>query len=265
MLTVISPAKSLDYDTPAHVSANTEPMRMKDSAMLIKGLKKLSVAQVSSLMSISDELAALNVARFAHWKPTLLDEQVRARSKQAVLAFNGDVYDGLSARSLSAAQLDYAQDHLRILSGLYGSLRPLDLMQAYRLEMGTRLANSKGKNLYAFWGDSVTEMLNQQIIQSGAKYLVNLASEEYFKVVRPKLLTVPVITPVFEDYKESATGRGQFKVMSFFAKRARGAMARFILTKKLKTPNSLYAFDTDGYRFEPEVSTATKLVFRRTN
>ena len=254
MLIVLSPAKTLDYDTPAHTDVSTKPDFVKRSAELIDILRRQSPAQIASLMKISDKLATLNVNRYAEWSTRF----TAANSKQAMLAFNGDVYEGLNAATMSAVQLQYAQAHLRILSGLYGLLRPLDLMQPYRLEMGTRLANPAGKDLYAFWGDEVTQALNRQIAETGATALVNLASEEYFKVVRPALLDVPVVTPVFLDWKD-----GKYKVISFHAKRARGLMARYATEKAIVRPQQLKKFDTAGYAFDESGSNESTWVFKR--
>lgn len=254
MLIVLSPAKSLDYDTPATTDVFSLPAFIDDAAELIDVLKAFSPAQLASLMGISDPLAMLNVGRFASWSRTFTTQN----AKQAVLAFNGDVYEGLAAPTLDARRMEYVQSHIRILSGLYGVLRPLDLMQPYRLEMGTRLANPRGKDLYAFWGPRVTEALNEEIRLRKSTCLVNLASEEYFKVVKPKLLGAEVITPVFEDWKG-----GRYKVISFHAKRARGLMARYAALEGISDPEKLKAFDSEGYAFDPGVSGATSWVFRR--
>lgn len=254
MLIVLSPAKTLDYDTPAATAEYSLPDFIEHSAELIETLKTLSPAQVSSLMDISDTLAVLNVTRYASWSRKFTKKNAR----QAILAFNGDVYEGLDAASLSAKQLDYAQSHIRILSGLYGVLRPLDLMQPYRLEMGTRLANPRGKNLYAFWGNLATETLNAAMAKQKSKVLVNLASEEYFKVVKPKLLSADIINPVFEDWKG-----GKYKIISFYAKRARGMMARYAALKGITQPEKLKAFDMEGYAFVDGASTERDWVFRR--
>jgi cytoplasmic iron level regulating protein YaaA (DUF328/UPF0246 family) len=254
MLIVLSPAKSLDYDTPPSTDLHTQPDFIARSAELIEVLKQQSPAQISTLMGISDQLAALNVDRYASWSRKF----TTSNSKQAVLAFNGDVYEGLDAASLSARQLDYVQSHIRILSGLYGALRPLDLMQPYRLEMGTRLANPRGKDLYAFWGDEVTKTLNAELAGHKSPVLVNLASEEYFKVVKPKLLTAQVVSPVFEDWKG-----GKYKIISFYAKRARGLMARYAALKNISQPERLKGFDLDGYAFDESASSASSWVFRR--
>lgn len=254
MLIVLSPAKSLDYETPANTEINTKPDFIKRSAELISILRDYSPDQIGSLMRISDPLAALNANRFAEWSSKF----TLKNSKQAMLAFNGDVYDGLNASSLNAKQIAYMQSNVRILSGLYGSLRPLDLMQPYRLEMGTRLANPAGKDLYAFWGDTVTHALNDVIAEQESAALINLASEEYFKVVKPGLLKVPVITPVFHDWKN-----GQYKIISFYAKRARGLMARYAAMKGLVRPQALKNFDLDGYLYDEATSTERSWVFKR--
>ncbi|WP_019141116.1 peroxide stress protein YaaA [Noviherbaspirillum massiliense] len=254
MLIVLSPAKTLDYETPAHTALHTKPDFIEHSAELIAILRTLSPAQIGSLMGISDALAALNATRYATWSPRFTKEN----AKQAILAFNGDVYEGLDAPSMSAKQLDFAQAHIRILSGLYGVLRPLDLMQPYRLEMGTRLANARGKDLYAFWGELPTAALNKALVENKSSALVNLASEEYFKAVKPGLLAVPVVTPVFEDWKN-----GKYKIISFYAKRARGMMARYAAEHGITRPGQLKEFDSEGYRFEERASSGNCWVFRR--
>lgn len=256
MIIVLSPAKSLDYETPPHVSTHTVPQFVDDAAELIDGLRELSPAQVGSLMSISDQLAALNVTRYADWNARF----DTSNAKQAVLAFNGDVYEGLAARTLSATQLDFAQKHLRILSGLYGVLRPLDLLQPYRLEMGTRFANKRGRDLYAFWGERVTQTINASLAEHAEtrRVLVNLASEEYFKVIKRRLVAAPVITPVFEDWKS-----GKYKIISFYAKRARGLMARYAIERGVTDVQQLKDFDSEGYAFDHTVSNDALWVFRR--
>jgi cytoplasmic iron level regulating protein YaaA (DUF328/UPF0246 family) len=252
MLIVLSPAKSLDLDSPPTTDHATTPRFIDRAAELIQVLKTYSPAQVGELMSISDPLAVLNVTRYADWHPD------HAPARQAVMSFDGDVYTGLDARSLDAQALDYVQGRVRILSGLYGVLRPLDRMHPYRLEMGTRLQNPRGKDLYAFWGESVTGALNADLQEAGAGALVNLASEEYFKSVKPKLLDVPVITPVFEDWKN-----GKYKIISFFAKRARGMMARYAAENGITDPAQLKDFDVDGYAFDEAASKERSWVFRR--
>jgi len=254
MLIVLSPAKTLDYDTPATTEVHSLPDFIDDSADLIDTLKVMSPSQVASLMRISDPLAVLNVARFGSWSRKFTS----LNAKQAILAFNGDVYEGLDAPTLGSGQLAYAQSHIRILSGLYGVLRPLDLMQPYRLEMGTRLATSRGKDLYAFWGAKVTESLNASMSLRQSQTLVNLASEEYFKVVKPKGLNAKIITPVFEDWKA-----GRYKIISFYAKRARGLMARYAAVRGITQAERLQSFDAEGYAFDATASTDVNWVFRR--
>lgn len=260
MLIVLSPAKSLDYETPPQVRDHTLPAFVEDSAELIEGLRKLSHAQLSQLMDISEALAVLNANRYADWSTHFTPDN----SKQALLAFNGDVYEGLSAHTMGAEDLDYAQRHVRILSGLYGLLRPLDWMQPYRLEMGTRLSNARGKDLYTFWGGRITEVLNQLLVEQAEPVLVNLASEEYFKSVKPALLNARIINPVFEDWKGGADGK--YKIISFYAKRARGLMARYAIDQRVGDKvgvEQLKAFNVEGYVFDGQVSTETKWVFRR--
>ncbi|SFD98192.1 peroxide stress protein YaaA [Massilia yuzhufengensis] len=252
MLIVLSPAKSLDLDSPSTTRKHSLPDFIPQAAELVEVLRGHSPAQVAELMDLSDTLAMLNVSRYAHW------DADHAKARQAIMSFNGDVYGGFDARTLAPKEIDYAQRHVRILSGLYGLLRPLDRMHPYRLEMGTRLKNPRGNNLYAFWGDTVTEALNDQIAATRAKALVNLASEEYFKSVKPKLLAAPVINPVFEDWKN-----GKYKIISFFAKRARGLMARYAAQHAIKDPNKLKGFDVDGYAFDSAASSERDWVFRR--
>lgn len=252
MLIVLSPAKSLDLETPPTTSLHSTPDFLDHSAQLIARMRQFSPAEVGSLMGISDALSALNVARYASWTPQLDD------ARQAIMAFNGDVYAGFEARSLQPAQLDYAQSRVRILSGLYGLLRPLDLIHPHRLEMGTRLSTARGKDLYAFWGDTITNGLNRTAKEQGAKVLVNLASEEYFKSVKPRQLDVPVIAPVFEDWKN-----GKYKIISFYAKRARGMLARYAAVNQIRDPEQLKQFDVDGYAYVPQASNDTSWVFRR--
>ena len=254
MLMVLSPAKTLDYESPLTTDAHTVPDFIPRSAELITVLRDKSPAEIGNLMQISDPLAQLNTARYASWTKKFSFDNAR----QAVLAFNGDVYEGLDARSLNEKQLSWAQDHVRILSGLYGLLRPLDLMQPYRLEMGTRLQTKRGKDLYAFWGDELTGKLSETLKSLKSKALVNLASEEYFKAVHADDLPVPVIAPVFEDWKG-----GKYKIISFHAKRARGLMARYAIEKKITAPEKLQAFDAEGYAFAPAASDDTRWVFRR--
>jgi len=252
MLLVLSPAKSLDLDTPSPAQHHTLPDFTDRASQLIGVLRDLTPGQVGELMHISDALSVLNVGRYASWTAD------HAEGHQAVMAFDGDVYAGLDARSLAPGAIDFAQRHLRILSGLYGLLRPLDLIHPYRLEMGTRLANPGGANLYTFWGETITRALNAQLAETGSTALVNLASEEYFKSVKPKLLDAPVITPVFEDWKN-----GKYKIISFFAKRARGMMARYAIENGMTDPEQLKDFDVDGYAFVAAESKERQWVFRR--
>jgi len=252
MIIVLSPAKTLDFATPAPAAEFTQPEFLVQSQLLVKRLRGFSLAELGRLMHISDALAALNAKRYVDWAPA------PDNAKPALFAFNGDVYDGLAAATLAKPALRFAQGHLRILSGLYGLLRPLDLIQPYRLEMGTPLANERGADLYAFWGERIVAALNAVLREARAPVLVNLASQEYFKSVPLKKLAVPVITPVFEDWSG-----GRFKVLSFYAKRARGRMARLALEKRLKRAEGLQAFSDEGYAFAAEASTATRWVFRR--
>ena len=254
MLFLLSPAKSLNYDTPSTVTHPSTPQFVARSAELIELLRPQTEAQIASLMNLSAPLAALNVARYAAWRPRFTAKN----SKPAVLAFNGDVYEGLNAASLNDADLAWAQQHVAILSGLYGVLRPLDRMQPYRLEMGTPLHNPRGKDLYAFWGDTIAPHLNKHLATEPAPVVVNLASQEYFKAVRRKALKARVIDCVFEDWKN-----GQYKVISFFAKRARGLMARHAIARRVRTPAGLKTFDADGYAFDAAVSAPDRFVFRR--
>ena len=255
VLFLLSPAKSLDYDTPLPAGLpHTLPAFVPDAQRLIAVLREKSPQEIASLMSISDPLAALNVARYAAWTPCF----TAANSRQAVMAFNGDVYEGLQARSLSPEDLEWAQAHVAILSGLYGVLRPLDWMQPYRLEMGTRLATDAGANLYQFWGARIAEHLNQRLAADATPVVVNLASQEYFKSVDRKVLKARVIECVFEDHKA-----GQYKIISFYAKRARGLMARWAIQQRVSVPRQLEQFDLEGYAFHPPSSEPQRLVFRR--
>lgn len=254
MLIVLSPAKSLDYKTPAKVKTPTLPEFVTESAKLIADLKKLAPQEVAELMGLSDQLATLNVGRYRDWSKKFTEEN----SKPAIYAFDGDVYDGFDVKSLSPKAVEFAQDHIRILSGLYGALRPLDLMQPYRLEMGTVFKNARGKDLYAFWGERVTESLKKILERQKKPVLLNLASEEYFKVLQPKKLDCPVIAPVFQDEKD-----GKYKIISFYAKRARGLMARYVVENRITEPTDLKGFNLDGYKYSPSESTPEKPVFRR--
>jgi cytoplasmic iron level regulating protein YaaA (DUF328/UPF0246 family) len=254
MLIVLSPAKSLDYKTPVKVKAPTLPEFVSESAKLIAGLKKLVPQDVAKLMGLSDQLATLNVGRYRDWSKKFTEEN----SKPAIYAFDGDVYDGFDVKSLDAKSVQFAQDHIRILSGLYGALKPLDLMQPYRLEMGTAFKNAKGKDLYAFWGNRVTDSIKKVLEKQKKPVLLNLASEEYFKVLQPKDLDCPVIAPVFQDAKD-----GKYKIISFYAKRARGLMARYVVENRITDPADLKDFNLDGYKYYAAESKVDKPVFRR--
>jgi cytoplasmic iron level regulating protein YaaA (DUF328/UPF0246 family) len=254
MLFLLSPAKSLDYDTPPQVATHTPALFARRSAELIAVLREKTPQQIGELMKLSDNLASLNVARYQAWSPRFTAKN----SKQAVLAFDGDVYGGLDAKTLSEAQLDWAQQHVCILSGLYGVLRPLDRMQPYRLEMGTALAVGEADNLYQFWGTKIAAYLNRRAAADTSPVVINLASEEYFKVVDRRALKPRVVSCVFEEYKG-----GKYKIISFNAKRARGLMLRYAIEKKVATVRKLEGFDAEGYRFDPAVSTPDRLVFRR--
>jgi uncharacterized protein len=257
MLFLLSPAKTLDYDTPVPAAlreATTRPKYSDRAAELIGLLKRKSSAAIARLMDLSNDLASLNVARYAAWSPRHTERNARP----AAWAFDGDVYDGLAAKTLRLEDWLWAQRHVVILSGLYGALRPLDKLQPYRLEMGTALANPQGRDLYAYWGDILAEHLNARARADASPVIVNLASQEYFRAADRKALKPRVIECVFEDWK----GEG-YKVISLFAKRARGAMARFAIQQRIATPAGLEAFDADGYAFDPSVSTAQRMVFRR--
>ena len=254
MLMVISPAKTLDYETAPATDRHTLPRHLERSQELIGILQDKSPQEIAKLMSISDKLAALNVARFGSWSETFTTDN----AKQAVLAFKGDVYTGMQATDFSEEDFDFAQQHLRMLSGLYGVLRPLDLMQPYRLEMGTKLQNPHGKDLYSFWGDDITQCLNQDLADQDDDILLNLASQEYFGAVKPKLLKGRLIEPVFKDQKN-----GQYKIISFHAKKARGLMARYVIKEQLKDPDGLKDFDLNGYRYDEASSGPDQPVFLR--
>lgn len=256
MLIIISPAKTLDYESPLATTRFTQPELLDHSAELMEYCRELTPAQIGSLMKISDKLAGLNAARFAEWQPNFTPQNAR----QAILAFKGDVYTGLHAEDFSEQDFDFAQQHLRMLSGLYGLLRPLDLMMPYRLEMGIKLHNAKGNDLYNFWGDLLTEKLNQQLKEQGDDVLINLASDEYFKAVKPAKLDGQLIKPVFLDEKG-----GKFKVISFYAKKARGLMSRFIIQNQLTQPDQLKDFNLEGYFFDEEKidKSGSELIFKR--
>lgn len=254
MLIVISPAKSLDFKTPPVIEDFTMPEFLNESEKLISRLITLTPKKISALMGISDELGELNFQRFQSWQLPFSPEN----AKQAILAFNGDVYHGLQAATLSEEKLKLAQGKLRILSGLYGVLKPLDLIQPYRLEMGTKLKYYKSKDLYAFWNPSITKKINEAVAESGSNVLVNLASAEYFKSIDRKKLKAILVTPDFKEYKN-----GEYKMISIFAKRARGLMTRFIVENNITDPADLVAFNTEGYAFNSRLSKPENPVFTR--
>lgn len=254
MIIVISPAKTLDFETPPITPEYTQPGFLDDSAQLIDALRKLAPDRIGQLMSISSKLALLNSNRYFAWKRPFTLEN----AKQVIFTFKGDVYIGLDADTMSATELAFAQDHLRILSGLYGVLRPLDLMQPYRLEMGTPFKNPRGNNLYEFWGDKITLVLNQDLKKQQDSVLINLASNEYFQSIQTDKLEARIITPVFKDEKN-----GVYKIISFFAKKARGMMSRYIVRNKLTNPEDIKNFDVAGYRFNEDDSGENEWIFTR--
>lgn len=254
MLAIISPAKTLDYSSATPAFDFSQPQFVPQSEQLIQICRQLSPADIASLMSISDKLAGLNVARFAQWRP----EHHLQNAKAAIYAFKGDVYTGLDVDSLSTEDIHFAQQHLCMLSGLYGLLRPLDLMQPYRLEMGTKLANPKGDDLYAFWGDKITNAIQTRLEQQGDNILINLASDEYYKAVKPQKLEAQIIKPVFLDQKN-----GKYKVISFYAKKARGLMCRYLIQHRLTKVEQLKHFDLAGYWFDESQSSPNEFVFKR--
>ncbi len=254
MLAILSPAKSLDFGPQQWTKKKTQPAFLKDSAVLAAQLKKMTAEELSSLMGISAKLGELNHERYQTWKTPYPS----GAAKQALLAFTGDVYQGFNLDLFQDGDWDFAQDHLRILSGLYGLLKPLDQILPYRLEMGTKLKNDRGKDLYEFWGHSPTDALNKALKKQGDDVLVNLASNEYFGAVKPAALQGRVVTPVFKDYKN-----GKLKIISFFAKRARGMMADFMIRQQLKAVDDLKAFDVAGYGFDTSLSSEDTLVFTR--
>ena len=254
MLIVVSPAKTLDYESPAKTTVATQPDYLDHSQQLINRLRRFSPLDIAELMKVSMKLAELNVERYNTWKKPFSDKN----AKQAVLAFKGDVYTGMQAEGFNSGDFKFAQDHLRILSGLYGLLRPLDLMQAYRLEMGTQLKNDRGRNLYEFWGSTITDGLNQQLKKIKSDCLINLASNEYFKAVKPKELQGEIITPNFKEKKN-----GEYKMIGIYAKKARGMLSRYIIKNRLSDPQDIKAFDEDDYRFNKSLSRGNNWVFTR--
>ncbi|MBF7684879.1 peroxide stress protein YaaA [Acinetobacter sp. B10A] len=254
MLSLISPAKTLDYETALPVDHFTQPQLLDQSAQLIEICRELSATDIAYLMGVSEKIAQLNVARFRDWSSSFDFSNAR----QAIFAFKGDVYMGLDAYSLNPDQLGFAQQHLRMLSGLYGLLRPLDLMMPYRLEMGTKLHNQRGTNLYHFWGDLITQHINQDLDALNSHLLLNLASDEYYKAVQPNKIKADIIRPIFLDQKN-----GQYKIISFYAKKARGLMARFVIDHQVTCIEDLKTFAVDGYYFDAINSSSTELVFKR--
>ena len=254
MITIISPAKTLDFDSKVQTSEHSIPDFLKDSKLLIEELRKLKPSEISELMSVNDNLANLNFERFAKWKTPFNTNN----AKQALLAFKGQVYVGLDAKTFSESDLKFAQDKLRILSGLYGILRPLDLIQPYRLEMGTNLDNPKGKNLYEFWGNKITESINKELGKKENKVLINLSSNEYYRAINHKEIKGDIITPVFKESKGD-----KFKVIAVYAKTARGLMSRFIIKNRIEKPEDIKAFDLDGYLFNQSLSGEKQWVFTR--
>ena len=254
MLALISPAKTLDYESTLPTDHYTLPRLLDQSQQLIDVASQLSATEIAQLMSVSEKIAQLNVARFHDWQADFNFSNAR----QAIFAFKGDVYTGLDAYALADQEIEFAQQHLRMLSGLYGLLRPLDLMMPYRLEMGTKLANPVGANLYAFWGDTITNLINADLAETKSEVLVNIASDEYYKSVNEKKINAEIIKPVFLDQKN-----GKYKVISFYAKKARGLMARYIIENKLEHAEDLKSFNTDGYYFDAESSLKGELVFKR--
>tara|TARA_R110002073_G_scaffold332410_3_gene518370 strand:- start:112320 stop:113237 length:918 start_codon:yes stop_codon:yes gene_type:complete len=254
MLIVVSPAKSLDYETPLPTEKRSKAVFLEEASELVSDLKELSPDDLSGLMGISEQLGLLNFERYQQWSLPFR----KSNARQALFAFKGDVYLGLDAYKFSEDDIGFAQDHLRILSGLYGVLRPLDLMQAYRLEMGTKFANEHGANLYKFWGKKISERLNKQLKTLGSQTLVNLASNEYFKSVDLKALDAKVVTPVFKDWKN-----GKYKIISFFAKKARGRMSAYAIQNRLSSAEDLKSFDWDGYQFVAGEGGDNELLFTR--
>jgi len=254
MLTVSSPAKTLDFVTPPTTNKHTNPEFLDHSSELIQILKKHSPKKLKKLMKISDKLAELNAQRFNDWNLPFTQEN----AKQAILAFKGEVYLGLEAEDLNSRDLTFAQKHLRILSGLYGVLKPLDLIQPYRLEMGAKLKNRAGNDLYQFWGNHLSTAIETELTSHRSRVLVNLASQEYFKSLHGSDLSVKVINPVFKDYSN-----GRYRVLSFFAKKARGFMANYIVRNRINKAEDLKTFDTDGYKFNKTLSNENQWVFSR--
>ena len=250
MITIISPAKTLDFETQSPCEIMSTPHFQKDADYLASKLSKLKPSELGKLMNISAKLAELNAMRYASWK--------NAPLKQAIFAYNGDVYDGLQASTLSLSEIDFAQQNLRIISGLYGLLQPLDAIKPYRIEMGTAFATPKGENLYKYWGERITDQLKKSMKITGDLVLVNLASQEYFAAINTKKLKARIISPSFKD-----KSNGSYAMISFFAKRARGMMSRFIISNTITEPEMLLGFDEGGYHFNHDLSKGDHWVFTR--
>jgi cytoplasmic iron level regulating protein YaaA (DUF328/UPF0246 family) len=255
MLITISPAKTLDYETPPVTTTHSKPAFLKQSRNLVNNLRNYSAMDLAELMKLSMKLSQLNFDRYHNWKTPF----TLKNAKQAALAMKGDVYSGLDAETLDEEGFNFAQQHLRILSGLYGVLRPLDLMQPYRLEMGTKLPNEQGKDLYAYWGEQITQSINKDLKAQGDDILINLASNEYFKSIKPKLIQGRIITPQFKEKKD-----GGYRMIGVFAKRARGLMSRYIIDNRLQEPMAIQSFDREGYRYNKRLSKDDQWVFTRT-
>ncbi|MEW8053495.1 MAG: peroxide stress protein YaaA [Candidatus Thiodiazotropha sp.] len=254
MLITISPAKTLDYETPPVTTTHTKPAFLKQSRYLINNLRNYSAMDLAELMKLSVKLSELNFDRYHNWKTPF----TLKNSKQAALAMKGDVYSGLDAETLDVEGFNFAQRHLRILSGLYGVLRPLDLMQPYRLEMGTKLPNERGRDLYAFWGEQITQAINKDLEAQGDDILINLASNEYFKSIKPKLVKGRIITPQFKERKD-----GGYRMIGVFAKQARGLLSRYIIDNRIQDPREIQDFDRDGYSYNKRLSKENQWVFTR--
>ncbi len=258
MLILISPAKTLDFETPSNISLFTQPDFLEKTSQLVHQLRQLSATEISALLKISPKLGELNSQRYQTWQQPF----DQSTAKQALLAFKGDVYQGLDVASFSTEEIDFAQENLRILSGLYGILRPLDLIQPYRLEMGTKFNQVQfpnlPANLYEFWGDKLTQVINAQLEKQDSKIIINLASNEYFKAINIKLLQAEIITPIFKDWKN-----GKYKIISFYAKKARGLMAAYIIKNHLENIEDIKNFAQAGYVYNSDLSEDNKLIFTR--
>jgi len=254
MLTIISPAKTLDFESPALTAEFTQPAHLTQSRKLMRRLRELSAPDLSKLMNVSNNIADLNVERNRRWKTPFTTDN----AKQALFAFKGDVYIGLDAESMTSDNIQFAQKHLRVLSGRYGLLHPLDLMQAYRLEMGSRLSTDQGSNLYQFWDMRITKALSSELKQMESRILINLASIEYYKSIRSKSIKGQIVTPIFKDYHQD-----RYQVIGFFAKKARGLMARYIIDQQINQVEEIKQFNGEGYAYNPSHSSEQEWVFTR--